>query len=491
MRKTDVIIVGYGPTAAVAANILGSLGWQVDVFERSAGVYFLPRAVHFDDEVMRLFQQLGIAEQVEPLTQPVLGMDLVNAAGTTLASYVATESVSSLGWKQGYMFHQPELEQTLRAAVSRFPNVRIHLEHEVLSVKSQAQGAVVQVRSQKGEKDIHAAMVLGCCGAHSITRDAVGGLPFDYGAHQPWIVVDVQLLRDTRLAPATVQYCDPARPSTSIPTPGSTRRFELMLMPGETADQMTSTERIAELLSPWLEPADYRVQRAAVYTFHALVAQRWRQQSLMIAGDAAHLMPPFLGQGLGSGARDVANLCWKIDLVLRGIAHESLLDTYQEEREPHVRALIESDMWLAGIIQSTDQEFARQRDAQMVADPAAATLVPPSPGLGGDLCGSGPADRRPFPQPLIKGKMHDEHLGNGFTLLGNIAPSAWACKVLQLLDTHIETTTCAEITQWMHDKGAIAVVVRPDRYVLATVADANALDIALAPLARHLCMPQI
>jgi 3-(3-hydroxy-phenyl)propionate hydroxylase len=487
MRASDVVIVGYGPTAAILANFLGAQGWSVDIFERSTSIFNLPRAVHFDDEVMRIFQKLRLAQRIEARTQKVKGMDLVSANGDLLARYAAPKAPTSQGWYEGYMFHQPELEQILRDGVARYPNVREHLGTEVHSIDIDPHGVVVQGLGPMGPVSTTAKFLVGCCGARSITGSVIDTAAVDFGADQGWVVIDVQLLRDLVLPDVTVQYCDPARPSTYIPLPGHMRRFELMLLPGEQASEMLAPKHVSDMISRWMQPDDYVVKRAAAYTFHATLASRWRKGLIMVAGDAAHQMPPFLGQGLGAGARDAANLSWKLNLVLKGIANATLLDTYQTERSPHVRATIESDLWLSNIIQTRDIAIARQRDQQMAAATTGGVLVPPSPQLGGELCDSGELCRRPFIQPVLPtSQMHDETLGDGFALIGPITPSAWADTILQAVGVQRIPNPCPQVKEWLQSHGVTSVLVRPDRYVHALIRDAEGLDQTLKPLANHL-----
>lgn len=487
MRDSDVAIVGYGPTAAILANFLGAQGWNVDVFERSPSIFNLPRAVHFDDEVMRIFQKLGLARLIEAIAQKVKGMDLVGADGALLARYAAPTAPTHQGWYEGYFFHQPELEHILRQGVMRYPNVQVHLGTEVQSIAMDDHRAVVRGQGPSAPFSTTAKFVIGCYGARSITGSAIQTAAHDFGADKVWVVIDVRLLRDPGLPDVTVQYCDPARPCTYIPLPGQMRRFELMLLPGEQASEMVAPERIRAMVARWLQPEDYVVERAAAYTFHATLATRWRKGPVLVAGDAAHQMPPFLGQGMGAGARDVANISWKLDLVLKGIAKPTLLDTYQTERSPHVQATIESDLWLSNIIQTRDAEAARVRDQQMAANTDGGVLVPPSPQLGGDLCASDEVCRRPFVQPVSsQAPMHDEVLGHGFALVGSIAPSTWADTVLQVIGTRRIADPIPPVAQWLQSLGAAAVLVRPDRYVHALIHDGEGLDRALIPLAAHL-----
>lgn len=488
MRSCDVILIGYGPTSAILANLLGSYGRRVEVVERASNVYNLPRAVHFDAEIMRIFQRIGLAEPIAQETQAVRGMDLLSASNEVLARYVAPSGPNALGWSEGYMFHQPDLERLLREGVRRFPNVAVHLGTEVSAIDISDDQAIVHIQGPHGADVIRAPFAVGCCGARSITAGAMGTSFTDLGADRAWIVVDVELLREVELPNVTVQYCDPARPCTFVPSPGNLRRFELMLLPGEQAEDMLQVAQIQDMVSRWLQPNDYKIERAAVYTFHATLANQWRKGPLLIAGDAAHQMPPFLGQGLGSGARDAANLSWKLDLILQGVASPSLLDTYQAERSAHVRALMDADLWLSSVIQTTEPAVAQQRNMQMRNSPDGGALVPPNPPLGGDLCDrSASASRLPFIQPVLSNSLrHDDLLGDGFALLGPVQPGAWASKALEKLGTRLSPSPHALIVEWLQAHNASSVLVRPDRYVLALLNNADDLDNALKPLASHL-----
>lgn len=489
---TDVAIVGYGPTGEVLAALLGARGWRVDVFERARDVVHQPRAVHFDAEVMRIFQQLGVADAIQPAIARVQGMDLLNAAGDVIFRFTAKPDDGPLGWPEGFMFFQPELERALRSAVSRCPSVTAHLGRDVLRVANEAggSGATLDVRDVDGAapaRTVRARFAVGCCGARSITRAAIGAGLFDYGLEQPWLVLDLLLRRDVGLPKVTVQYCDPAHPATYVMMPGNRCRFELMLMPGNTPETMLDPAQIAKRLAPWIQADDYDIDRAAIYVFHGLVAEQWRQAQLLIAGDAAHQMPPFLGQGMCAGLRDAANLAWKLDLVLRGEASDTLLDTYQEEREPHVRRVIETDMYLGGLIQTTDPEVARQRDQMATSAGAPTSLAMPPIRVGGALCGARDGCGLPCPQPrLPDGRRYDDALGDGFALVGAVTPSPWAARVLDRIGTRVVTDPGPEVAGWLGAHIARAVVVRPDRQVLACVSTTDELDRALQPLAAHL-----
>ena len=217
-----------------------------------------------------------------------------------------------------------------------------------------------------------------------------------------------------------IQYCDPARPTTFIPMPGKRHRWEFMLMPGDDPVKIVQPDSIYNLLKPWkIDPARSQIERAVVYTFHSSLATSWRRGRLLLAGDSAHQMPPFLGQGMGSGLRDAANLAWKLRDVVQGRAPDSLLDSYETERMEHVRAYIELAVELGGVIQATDPEKARKRDEELLANPT--MMKPLAPRLGPGLHGTAaaPAGTR-AEQPLLgDGQRLDDRVGYRFAVLAN------------------------------------------------------------------------
>jgi 3-(3-hydroxy-phenyl)propionate hydroxylase len=490
---TDVALIGYGPTGAVLANLLGRRGWNVDVFERSPEPLNAPRAVHFDAEAMRVFQQLGVADALLAKVLPIRGMHFLGGAGQVIFQFDAEAADQPLGWPQGFMFHQPDLERALRDAAQRYSNVIPHLGHDVqrVSATEDGAGAVIDVSGPNGRRTVHARYVVGCCGARSITRAAIGSGVIDYGFNQEWLVLDLVLQRPLDLPQVTVQYCDPSRPSTYVVMPGHRRRFEFMVMPGESADTLLEPATMTHLLRRWLQPGEYVIERAAVYAFHALVAERWRAGPLLIAGDAAHQMPPFLGQGLCAGVRDAANLAWKLNLVLSGTASDSLLDTYQSERMPHVQATVEDDILLGSIIQTTVPERARQRDTKATSTGAPTPLTPRTYVIGDGLSAIDATARTPFPQPTLPhGQRYDDVLGDHFALVGPVTPSENASAILAALGARIIRDPAPAIEEWGTLRNARAVLVRPDRVVMGLISDPTGLDGALLPLAGYLQFPR-
>jgi 3-(3-hydroxy-phenyl)propionate hydroxylase len=484
LTRHDVAIVGCGPAGAMLANLLGAYGLSVLVLERDADIYPLPRAVHFDGEVMRVFETAGLREQVEAISRPgLVGMHFNNAEGDTLLIRAGSSANGPHGCANNHYFHQPELEAVLRKALDRYPRVSLRTRQEVLRVDEQSDHATLVVRdlAHDSTHEVQARYVVGCDGARSLIRKTIGSDMTDLGLHQPWLVFDVLLHAPLPSLPEhTVQHCDPARPMTYCNVTGLRRRWEIMLMPGDDPEEMVRPEHLWPLVSRWIRPDQAHIERATIYTFHSVIAQTWRRGRLLLAGDAAHQTPPFLGQGMCAAIRDAANLAWKLQAVLHGHAPDALLDTYGAERLPHVQAFIELAVKLGGIIQTTDPQAARERDARFRAGQPEIFHFP-TPTLGPGLWqGATPPAGQVFAQPMLSdGRRLDAALGLGFGVIarsGCLSQMAaqdkerWADGGVALLDDRHP-----ELAAWLQQSGAQALVLRPDRYVLGVARDAKEL----------------
>jgi 3-(3-hydroxy-phenyl)propionate hydroxylase len=458
LLSADVAIVGCGPVGALLANLLGQAGLTVDIHDREQEIFPLPRAVHFDGEVMRIFQSAGLAEKVADVARASSrGMHFVNGEGRTLMVRRGIDGPGPHGWAGNWYFHQPILEAVLREGLKRFANVQVHLGHEVASVD-----------------DLDARYVVGCDGARSLVRQAIGSQHVDLGLHQPWLVVD--LLCDPTsgrvkaLPDYTIQLCDPARPMTVVNVGGVRRRWEIMLMPGDDPARLTEPDIFWPMMARWLGPHDARLERAAVYTFHSVVQQGWRKGRLLLAGDACHQTPPFLGQGMCAGMRDAANLAWKLVAVIKDDAPDSLLDTYESERLPHVRTFIDLAVKLGAVLQETDRAAAAARDRRFEA--GAEMFDFPQPQLGpGCRRDAPPPVGTIFPQPrLADGRLMDEAIGQRFAILGEAS----------LIDgLHADAVLLPDVGRdWLQRHEVQAVILRPDRYIYAMAADRRELEAA-------------
>lgn len=490
----DVAVIGYGPAGATLANLLGASGLSVLVLDKEAGIYPLPRAIHFDGEVMRVFQNAGLRAEVEAISRPGLtGMHFVNAEGETLLVRGGTTAHGPHGCASNYYFHQPELEQVLRTAAQRYPKVQVQLRHEVTQVTDQGEQVELTVRDLNTGQDhvVQARYVVGCDGARSPLRHAMGSTMVDLGLKQPWLVFDVRLKDGAPPRPDhTVQYCDPARPMTWCNVTGKRRRWEIMVLPSDDPAELVKPETLWQLVDRWMGPEHAELERAVIYTFHSLIAEGWRKGRLLLAGDAAHQTPPFLGQGMCAAVRDAANLAWKLAAVLHGQAGDALLDSYESERAPHVRAFIELAVKLGGVIQTTDPEAARARDAKFQAGQPE-IFEYPTPGLGTGLTrGPAPAGQC-FPQPtLADGQRLDDRVGPRFAIVATralLAQAGGTTAQAVVLDAEGEPA----LRDWLQAQGCAGVVIRPDRYVLGTARNARELAalVSAVPGASQVATP--
>jgi 3-(3-hydroxy-phenyl)propionate hydroxylase len=487
--ECEVAILGYGPVGATLANLLGAAGLEVVVVERDTEVFPLPRAIHFDGEVMRVFQSLGLRPQVEAISRPGLkGMHFVNARDELLLVRGGTGLDGPQGCANNHYFHQPELEAVLREGVARYPRVRVLLGREVTAIEETGDGVRLALAAggPGAPGEVHARWLVGCDGGRSPTRRAIGATMEDLGLHQPWLVFDAILERDLGLPDHTVQRCDPARPMTICCVTGTRRRWEIMLMPGDDPEALARPENVWPLIGRWVTPADARLERSAIYTFHSVIAHGWRRGRLMLAGDSAHQTPPFLGQGLCAGIRDAANLWWKLARVIRGSAPDSLLDTYEPERRPHVRAFIELAVQLGDVIQATDPEVAAERDRRFLQGETR-VFEYPRPALGPGLH-LGPLGGTLFPQPrLADGRLLDEAIGNGFAVIGRAAlldaADAATRERWRSAGAAVLRDPGGGPAEWLDAHDTAAVVLRPDRYLLGAARDASGLAAVSALLA--------
>ncbi len=479
----DVVIAGFGPNGAALANLLGQCGMTTLVLERELTAYTLPRAVHFDDEVMRLFQTLGLADRVDRKVRYNPGMRFVNADGDLLLDWPRPPGVGDNGWHTSYRFHQPDLEYILRQGVERYKHVSVYAGAEVFAIDGGAEGADVHYTRNNTAHVVHASYVVGCDGGRSTVRRLQGIGIDDFGFRERWLVVDVLLKREIpELGACTIQYCNPVRPSTFVCGPLNRRRWEITLRADEDAEAMSQPESVWPLLADWLSPQDATLERAAVYTFHSMIASQWRCERVFLAGDAAHQMPPFMGQGMCAGMRDVANLGWKLQAHIQDNQNEALLDSYQSERYPHVKAYIDTAISLGHLINSCDTEAG----LRTAFDPDAGgnTMKSIAPKLGAGLSVAGDEHAGSLaPQPMLdNGVLLDDVCGYAPLLLTDkrLPYDASLCPGLKVLNSDDH----AQLTKVLQQYGAHAVLIRADRYLLGvanTPDQLHALLVATKP----------
>jgi len=519
--KSDVVIVGCGPVGALLANLLGSRGVRTLVLEKEHQVHQLPRALGFDDEVKRVFQAANLDTSFGRSAIALKGMDLIKPCGKLLRRFDIQKEPQLLGHPLVTTFHQPALEVVIRNGLDRYSDaVDLRLGATVETISDLGDSVEVEFRSEDSQdsETVQAKFLVGCDGSRSFVRNRFDIEMEDMGLHQPWLVVDVIMKKRIDMNLWAQQICDSRRPATFIPSPPPRNRFEFMLVGGDEPETMTRPERARELIRPWLAPDEYEIERAALYTFHALLAKQWRRNRILIAGDAAHQMPPFLGQGMCAGIRDVFNLAWKLDLIISGHSDLELLDSYGSERKKHVRYVIQTAVRVGKIIQAPNRAIAMIRNAAMRMTEflgydirhMSMSQEPLGPGFFSESAVVPKKFRRPFPQPYVSDRQNgqqvlmDTFLGDRFTLLtrlGNCDQNLHPLiKLVQIhgpdaaLDPDSTATEIYDVdgvvTNWLEELDADAVLLRPDRVPFGVYSGASAaLPIVAQDLQRHLAMP--
>lgn len=471
-RACDVLIVGAGPTGMTLALLLARAGLDVIAIDRETDVYPLPRAAHVDHEVMRIFQALGVADDIAATCRHAPRYDFLTADGQVLMQFDGLDALAPGGWPAGNMIHQPSLERALRHRAPAFPTLHLQTGWRFESFARTPRGARAAVATPEGPVSIDARWLVGADGARSPVRQSAGIELDDLGFDERWLVIDVLVRDATRLPGVNLQICDPARPTTCVLMGEGRHRWEFMLRPDETVDEIGSDAAIAALLAPWNVDGAVELERKAVYTFGAKMARRWVDGPVILAGDAAHLTPPFAGQGMCAGVRDAANLGWKLPALARG-APGALLDSYGAERAPHVRAFIDLAIMMGRTVCIADPEAARRRDAEMLAARAAGHRPPPSgapPLSTGCLMAGAPLAGAYFPQPLAgePPTRLDDALGGGAWLVTRTPTDAIEDVTCVALDAPAVAPFRKALTRWFDAHAVDAVLVRPDRYVFGT-----------------------
>jgi 3-(3-hydroxy-phenyl)propionate hydroxylase len=519
----QVIVVGFGPAGAVATSLLGSYGIRTLTIDRLRTVYDKPRAIAIDHEILRLLDNLGVADRVLPYVAPFPASQHFGAEGQLIRRIDMVPEPYPLGYTPSMVFTQPPVEEALRDHAASYGSVEVALGAELLNLEQSETGVTMSLRSDDGQTRIVTAdYVIACDGASSGVREQLGITLEDLVFDEPWLVVDVLVNEEAlgKLPQTAAQYCDPARPTTFIIGPGNHRRWEIMLLHDEDPRDAQQPEQVWRLLSEWLTPDDATLWRAASYRFHALVAQEWRRGRVFLAGDAAHQQPPFIGQGMCQGLRDVSNLIWKLDRILKGQSGVALLDTYEEERSEHVRQLTARIKAIGKVICERDPEAARERDARILAEgggqPRTITRQEIVPRLQKGLLSSQDSKAKGtlFPQPWVRTeagrKLLDAVVGAGWRLVvdnqhspdislatrrkaedlglhvikvgsSGDAPSDSDCDAH---DAVIELD--GVLARWFDAHGCHAAIVRPDHYVFGTASDVESLSELLADLQARL-----
>ncbi len=462
--------------------------------DRSREVYDKPRAMALDHEIMRIFQQLGVADRIAPWTAPFGTSAHHGADGRVIRRIDMVPPPYPLGWIPNLVFSQPPVEAALREQVASLPTVEIALGSALERLTQHDDRVDLAVRSDDGAaRTVTARWVIGCDGASSTVCALTGMALDDLGFDEPWLVVDV-LMNERGLAKlptVSQQICEPERPCTLVIGPGNHRRWEISLRPGEDPARVVEPEETWRLLARWITPEDGALWRQAAYRFHALVARDWRVGRVLIAGDAAHQQPPFIGQGMCQGIRDVTNLAWKLDAVLHGRAGPRLLDSYGAERGAHVRRLTGRLQEIGAVICERDPAAARRRDTALLAEGGGEArtvtrqeIVPP---LECGLLSATPGTARGtlFPQPWIAAPggpvRFDDMVGHGWRLVldAGLTPPAATDLDARVASMDSLRETEGVLAAWFQRHDCRAALVRPDHYVFGTAMRDDAVPLLI------------
>ncbi|MEV5959492.1 bifunctional 3-(3-hydroxy-phenyl)propionate/3-hydroxycinnamic acid hydroxylase [Streptomyces sp. NPDC051987] len=522
----DVLVVGYGPVGQLLAVLLAEKGHKVGVIERWPSAYPLPRAVAFDGEAARILAAAGVSDCFARIGESSRDYTVTNLAGDVLLRHDAEDTYRN-GWPDSTSMYQPGLEAALTERGASLPGLRLFRDHEAVLLEEDGDRVTVEaIEGATGRRRrFTSGWVLGCDGANSFVRASVNPQFTDYGLHHEWLVCDVVLHEDRTFEHNNLQLADPGRPRVAVSAGPGHRRWEFMRMPQDDPETFNSEEKAWELLRLFdVHPGNATLDRFTSYTFRARLADRWRSGRLLIAGDAAHLMPPFAGQGMCSGLRDAANLAWKLDLVLRGVAGDGLLDTYTPERRSHVQKSIIMSVNLGKVICMTDAKAAADRDTVMLASRKRG-IGAQRPQTVLERLKDGvvlrDADERPVglaghlaPQGRVAGARgtgrFDEIVGTGFVLLTTQNPAGLTEGVLDaghrafLADLGVTTVRVLPAGTPLEDLGADDVVdvdqvylsylaeqsatvalVRPDFYLFGAVEHVSGLPALLESLRQQ------
>lgn len=494
-----VVIVGAGPTGVTAATLLGQYGIECLLLDRWTDVYPQPRAVHLDDEICRILARLGVYEDFAAISRPANGLRLLDSHMRLLAEFRRDTACSEHGYAKANMFDQPDLEAVLRSNLGRYRSVTLRGNSEVVGMDRHGDLTTVVVADHAtGEQHrVTARYVLGCDGANSVVRAAIGSTMRDLKFEQRWLVVDIATDAELNQWEGVHQVCDPIRAATYMRIGATRYRWEFRLLPGESAADYSDITALQPLIAPWTGPAlaeQLTLVRVAEYTFRAQLADRWRSDNIFLLGDAAHLTPPFIGQGMGAGLRDAMNLTWKLAGVLAGTLPGSALDTYETERKPHARTMI----LLARTIGTAMTAGGRTGE---VLRSAIAPRLRHVPGLKSKIVdGATPALSRtdlvlkPYlplqlagtlcPNPELDGRRFDAVVRGRFAVVTALRSSDAQRRDLEQRGAVVVTAVRgSDLDTWLQSRRATVAIVRPDHTVMWAGRDLHTLSARLPTFA--------
>ena len=462
----DVVIIGLGPTGGTLANLLAMNNLSILVLEKEAGLYNLPRAVHFDDEVMRVFNTIGITKSLTKKLIINKGTKFVNEKGKILLDWPRPKIITENGWYPSYRFHQPDLERSLRYRLKRYEKVLISQNSEVYKTINYKNHSIIQYKNIKTNQifSVKSKYVIGCDGANSFLRKQMKSEMEHLGFEQRWAVIDLILkTKKTNLPDRTIQYCNSKRPATYCRNVGKRRRWEIALKEEESVEQFFDSKTLWKFLSQWVSQDEAIIERKTVYTFQSAIANKWRRGRQLLVGDAAHLTPPFMGQGMCAGIRDASNLAWKISICCKKVHNERLLDTYQSERSSNVKDYINTAMKMGELLNSIGG--SKVSDTVYTEKDGTIKMNSIKPELGKGLGNLHDKNRgKIFPSIKINfDKQFDDLFSCYPILITNNKESEKKLKIRTYSSIDIP-----EIETILKKFNSNSLIIRPDRFVLAS-----------------------
>ena len=472
MEKFDVAICGYGPVGATLSLLLAKYNYKVLLIEKNQGPCKTARAINTDGEQLRIFDQFNLSERIIDNSNQIEKVHFSNKDLEPIQTIVASLEDTDMGWPNQVLFYQPELESFLREKIKTFKNIIVKETCELIDFKNTRDGVELFINNKDKHIKFNSKLLVGCDGAKSFIRKKLNIHLEDLGYNQKWLVCDAHLSKDIGLKNELVQVCNPLRPGTFLHGRRGHLRFEFRVMPHDDEAIIKSEEFVWKLLSPWINKDNAILERAAIYTFHACIAEKWNIDNIFIAGDAAHQMPPFMGAGMGTGIRDVSNLAWKLDLFLRKKCSKNIFITYQKERYLHAKWTVAQTKSIGEIIEGfcaaeEGKEFTPEGPSYDVKFPH----IPE--GINGD-----PSDMitgYPLPQPIVNRESKliklDRLISSNFSIISKKTLPILSCKaemIYKFLSIHFEKITSNDDSENrlknILDKYDF-VLIRPDLYV--------------------------
>lgn len=482
----DVAVVGLGPVGALMANLLAATGIKVVAVDSEPDIMQLPRGVGIDGEIMRAMQTLGLAEELEPFLKVFRGAQYLDAEGQVVATRPAASISGTQGWPDRYNVHQPEFEAVLRESLRTRHVVTELTCTTVESLTQEGEGVTLTARNilRNEPVEIRAKYVVGSDGGKSTVRRLIDSSYTDYGLNQPWIVADFEVSDEADIPDINTHFAHPQSPAIYIHVVRNIRRFEFRALPDEDLTAVIDPENIWGRVSRWITPDQAILLRAAVYTHRSLVADQWRKNRVLLAGDAAHQTPPFLGQGLCTGVRDATNLAWRLrDVILRD-APDSILDSYGTERSAHAEHFIKTATELGTKLTKPTKESIDSLNSRVGREGRG---TPPRLGSGifDSQHGGGVLSSQPR---TVNGERLDELIGFEFGLIvtAEAAGRFSATDLHNMRQAQVQLVQADEsLTGWLAEHNSSAILVRPDRYIYGTYKDSSQCTLALQQLAKQ------